>query len=70
MQQGILAVDDFIMGKRQHEIFGEGVEKRERQFVVFVAAVNRVLREITERVVHPAHVPFQTESETTKIGWP
>ena len=33
-----------------------------------VAAVDRVLLEVAERVVHPAHVPLEAEAETAEIG--
>src|SRR5260221_13044777 len=63
------------MRKRQHEIFGEGVNEREGDFVVLVFAVNGIGRKIFEGVVHPAHVPFETEAEAAEIdgtgnAWP
>src|SRR6267154_6304618 len=63
------------MRKRQHEIFGEGVDEGEGDFVVFVLAVDGIGRKIFEGVVHPAHVPFEAEAEAAEIdgardAWP
>ena len=38
----------------------------EGQLVVVVAAVDRVLLEVAERVVHPAHVPLEAEAEAAQ----
>ena len=67
-QKGALAVDDLIVRKRQNEIFVEGVDHREGEFVVMILAVNRIEREIPQRIVHPAHVPFQIEAKAADIG--
>src|SRR5438552_1303102 len=57
------------MRKRQHEIFGEGVDEREGDLVVLVLAVDRIGRKIFECVVHPAHVPFEAKAEAAEISW-
>src|SRR5690348_4694746 len=33
-----------------------------------IAAMDRVLRHVDEKVVHPAHVPFQPEAEAAEVG--
>src|ERR1035438_3745686 len=33
-----------------------------------VLAMDGILLEVFERVVHPAHVPFETEAEPAKVG--
>ena len=38
--------------------------------MVVEAAVDRLLREVLERVVHPAHVPLEAEAEAAEIGRP
>ena len=68
VKQRILAVDDFVVGKGQNEIFAEGVEQRKSDFVVFVLAVDGIGGKIFQRVVHPAHVPFEAEAEAAEIG--
>ena len=46
----------------------EGVEQPEGQVVVVVAAVDRLLADVAQRVVHPAHVPLEAEAEAAGIG--
>jgi len=63
-------VDRLVVGEGQHEALGEGVDEAEGQLVVVIAAMNRVLGEVLEGVVHPAHVPFEPEAEATEGGRP
>ena len=56
--------------QRQHEVLAEGVEEAERELVVVEAAVDRVLREVLEGVVHPAHVPLVGEAEAADVDRP
>src|SRR5258707_589781 len=62
MEKGIFAVDDLVVRERQHEVFGESVEHGEGELVLVVLAMDRVGGEISEGVVHPAHVPLETEA--------
>ena len=57
----------FIVRKRQNEVFVERVDHRKRELVVMMLAVNRVVLKITQRVIHPAHVPFQIEAQPAVI---
>jgi len=63
----MLAVDDLVMAQRQDEILVEGVEQAKGQVVVVMLAVDRLARHVAERVVHPAHVPFEAEAEPADI---
>jgi hypothetical protein len=67
IDQRCLAVNDFIVREGQHKVFGEGVEHREGHPVVVIFPVDRVLRHVAERVVHPPHVPLQAESQPAQI---
>ena len=67
VEKRILTVHDFVVREGKYEIFGERVKQREGELILLVAPENRILGEIPERVVHPAHVPFQAEAETAKI---
>ena len=58
------------MRDRQHEVLAEGVEEAEGHLVVVPAAIDRILRHVVERVVHPAHVPFEAEAEAALVGRP
>ena len=67
-EQRALAVHHLVVRERQHEILGEGVPEAEGQAAVVVLAVHRVLLEVLEGVVHPAHVPLQAEAEAAEVG--
>ncbi|MNO91649.1 hypothetical protein D3C76_832010 [compost metagenome] len=58
VDQRVLAVHHFIVGNRQNEPLRPGVHQAEAQFVVMMGAVHRVLLNVVQRIVHPAHVPF------------
>ena len=47
MEKRVFAVDDFVVGEREKEIFGEGIEERESEFVVFIFAVDGVVGKIS-----------------------
>src|ERR1035441_5474779 len=45
------------------------VEHREGEVVLMVLAMNRVVAEVEERVMHPAHVPLEREAQSAQVGW-
>src|SRR3981081_4183939 len=57
------------MAQRQNEIFVERIEHAKGKQVVLILAMNWIVLEIGQRVMHPAHVPFQAEPETTEMSW-
>src|SRR5436305_300172 len=59
------AVHHLIMAERQDEALRECVHQSERHLVVVPSAVDRLMVEVVERVVHPSHVPLVREAETT-----
>ena len=63
-------MDDLVVRERQHEVLVPGVDHREGELVVVEAPVDRLLREVLERVVHPAHVPLEAEAEAAEMGGP
>ncbi len=56
------------MGDRQDVVLAVRVHHRERHLVVVVLAVHRLVGEVLQRVVHPAHVPLQPETEPAAVG--
>ena len=58
-----LAVHDLVMGERQNEILGKSVMQAEQDLTVMMLAVDRVLADVFERVVHPSHVPLVAEAQ-------
>ena len=58
-----LTMHDLVMRKRLHEGFGPLVKHAERELVVVEFSEERILTEVVERVVHPAHVPLEVEAQ-------
>ena len=58
-------VDHLVVGDRQRETLGERVPDGEREAAVVVAPVDRVVRHVVERIVHPAHVPLHGEAQAS-----
>ena len=65
-----LAMHHFVMGERQHKIFGEGIVQAEDDIAVVMLAIDRILADVVEGVVHPAHIPFVAEAEPAKLDRP
>ena len=61
---------DFIVGERQDEVFGERIQQAERNLILVVTTIDRIMREVVEHVVHPAHIPFERKAEPSGIGGP
>src|SRR5665811_1628757 len=55
------------MGEGEDEVLVVGVQHPEREDVLVERPMHRFVPEVLERVVHPPHVPFETESEATCI---
>jgi len=58
-----LAVDHLVVADGEHVVLGVVVHHRERHLVVVVLPVDRLLGDVAQRVVHPAHVPLEPEPE-------
>ena len=69
-QQRALAVDDLVVADRQDEVLAPGVHQRERHLVVVVLPVDRLVGDVGQRVVHPAHVPLQPEAQAAQVRRP
>ena len=65
-QQRTLAVDHLVVREGQHEIFRVGIPHAEGELVVAVLAVDRVLRHIGDKIIHPAHIPLITEAKAAE----
>src|ERR1051325_8324159 len=51
-------------------MFGEGVEQREGDVAVMKSPINRIERHVFEEIVHPTHVPFESEPQPAEIDRP
>ncbi|OPZ67730.1 MAG: hypothetical protein BWY83_02530 [bacterium ADurb.Bin478] len=68
IQQRPLAVHHLVVTEHKNEILMKGVKQGEGDHVVMVFAVQRILAEIGEEIVHPSHVPLHVESQAAEIG--
>ncbi|MNM52162.1 hypothetical protein D3C81_632340 [compost metagenome] len=59
----------FIVGDRQDEMLGIRIDQAEAHFVVVVGAVDRVVLDVVQGVVHPAHVPLVGKAQPALLGW-
>ena len=60
-------MDDLVVRDRQDEVLAVGVDHRERHLVVVVLAVDGLVLDVLQGVVHPAHVPLETEAEAAVV---
>ncbi len=63
LQQGALAMHHFVVTQRQNKLLGIGIDEGKSQLPVVIAAMYRLLGEIIQGVVHPAHIPFEAEPQ-------
>ena len=61
---------DLVVRQRQDEVLAVGVDGPEGQPVVMPGPVDRVVRQVVERVMHPAHVPLVAEAEPAAVDRP
>ena len=66
-EQRSLSVHDLVMGKGQDKIFSEGVDQSKGQVVVMKFAMDGIFGKVDQDIIHPAHVPFQAESQPAEV---
>ena len=69
-EQRPFSIDDLVVRQRQDEVLGERVDHAKGQLAVVIFPVNRLVRHVGERVVHPAHVPLHPEAEPAQVRGP
>src|SRR6266849_3303225 len=75
VQQRALHMHYFIVREGQDKVLAPRVQQTKSQRVVIAAAKQRISLKVFERVVHPTHVPFEIETEPTRVNrmtyrWP
>ncbi len=70
LEQGALPVHHLVMAERQDEVLRVGVHHGEGHLVMVVGTEHRCPRKVVQRVVHPAHIPFEAETQATEMGRP
>src|ERR1700736_1398640 len=69
-QERALAVHDFIVTEHENEMFLKRVKQRKRDVAVMKTPINRIERHVFQEIVHPAHVPFESKTESAEISRP
>src|SRR5437588_11294149 len=64
IEQRALHMHDFVVRERENEVLAPRVEQTESQRVVIAGAKERIGLKVLQRVMHPADVPFEVESES------
>jgi hypothetical protein len=68
VEQGPFSMRHFIMRQHQDIIFIEGVEEPDRNLILMKEPMDRLVAEVIKHVVHPAHVLFEGEAQSSGIG--
>src|SRR2546423_15154925 len=64
------AMHHFVVTEYENEMLLKRVEEREGDTALMKPAIDRIERHVVKEVVHPAHVPFEAEPESTEIDRP
>src|SRR5215471_15494173 len=59
------AMYHFIVTKRKHEVFVVKIHHTEGKFILMMWTKERIDLEIIQGVVHPAHHPFHSKTQST-----
>src|SRR6266536_106668 len=62
------AMHYLIVTQHQNEVLLKCVEQREGDVAVVKPPEDRIETHVLEEVMHPAHVPFETEAEAAQIS--
>ena len=68
--QRALAMHHLVVRQGQHKIFRKAVQHAKRKQIVMEFAMNGIVREIRECVVHPTHIPLHAEPQPANINRP
>ena len=70
VEQRPLSVHHFIVRKHQDEVFIEGIEEPKCNLILVKEAVDGLVAEVYQHVVHPAHVPLEREAQSSSVDGP
>src|SRR2546421_2261093 len=63
-----LHVYDLIMREGKDKVLAPRVQQTKRQSVVHTAAKQGISLKVFQRVMHPAHVPLEVETQSARIN--
>ena len=61
---------DLVVAEDENEILLESVEQGKGDVALVKAPMNGIELHISEEIVHPTHVPFESEPESAEVGGP
>ena len=67
VEHGVFTVHHFVVRKYGHKIFRPLIQRGKGQIVLMPLPMNRFALEILQRVVHPAHVPLEVETDPARF---
>src|SRR6516225_1693827 len=56
------AINHFVMAQHEDEILMKGVDQRKGRISLMVSAMDGFVAHVVQEIVHPSHVPFQSET--------
>ena len=68
--EGSLPVNHLIVGEGKGEVLVKGVDHPEGQLIVMIPSIDGVLAHIPQGVMHPSHVPLESEAQSSHMGRP
>ena len=63
-----LAVNNFVVAENKDEMLLERIQHGKSDFPLVIPAVDGILADVAQAVVHPAHVPFEAKSQAARVG--
>ncbi len=67
IQERALTMNHLIVRKRQHVVFRKGIKPAEGQLLMVMLAVDWIASQVSERIVHPAHIPLVAKTQPSEI---
>ena len=61
-------MDNFVVADWQDEVFRKSVVQPKCHLVMMIFAMNWVLLQVGQRVVHPPHVPLEAKAQTIVVS--
>ena len=63
-------MDNLVVAEHQNKILLKSVEQGKSDVTLMETPVDGIELHVSEEIVHPTHVPFETEPESAQVGRP
>src|SRR5438270_10919999 len=61
-------MNNFVVTEHENEILLESIEQRKGDITLMKTSMNGIELHVSEEIVHPTHVPFESEPEPAQVG--